>query len=107
MSEWRHARDVMSLTFFGKCEYNGAIQTDKEKQSFDLTKKTKCAKVDLSTKGERMNTVHDSIAKPKTKTRDGWNTKAGIYKTTRGQKLKGSYYQRATAPVSRWVEPTR
>ncbi len=52
-----------------------------------------------------MQTVHDSIAKPKAKTRNGWNTK--VYRETRGQKLRGSYYQRATAPVSRWVEPTR
>jgi len=54
-----------------------------------------------------MQTVHDSISKPNTKTRNGWNTKAGTYKTTRGQKLKGNYYSRATAPVTRWVEPTR
>ena len=52
-----------------------------------------------------MQTVHDSIAKPKAKTRNGWNTKGSIYKTTRGQKLKGNYYSRATAVQSRFVDP--
>jgi len=48
-----------------------------------------------------MNTVHDSIAKPKAKSRNGWNTKG--YKETRGEKLKGSYYQRATAVKVTWA----
>jgi len=53
----------------------------------------------------QVNTIHDSIAKPKTKVRNGWNTKG--YKDTRGQKLTGNYYSRATAPITRWVEPTK
>ena len=53
-----------------------------------------------------MQTVHDSIAKPRLKSRDGWNTKAP--KTTKGTKLTGNYYARATPVVlsSRWIAPT-
>ena len=49
-----------------------------------------------------MNTIHDSIVRPVVKTRAGWNTRG--YKTTRGQKLKGSYYNRATPVVVRFIE---
>ena len=48
-----------------------------------------------------MNTVHDSIAKPKTKARNGWNTKG--YAATRGEKLKGNYYSRATPVKVTWA----
>ena len=54
--------------------------------------------------GGKMKTVHDSIAKPKAKARNGWNTKG--YKETRGEKLKGSYYQRATAVKVTWAPTT-
>ena len=50
-----------------------------------------------------MQTVHDSIAKPRTKARNGWNTKG--HATTRGVKLTGNYYNRATPVVVRRVEP--
>jgi len=49
-----------------------------------------------------VNRVHDSIAKPTTKTRNGWNSKRP--KTTRGQKLKGSYYAAATPVQVSWIE---
>jgi len=49
-----------------------------------------------------VKTVNDSIVRPITKSRNGWNTKG--YKETRGQKLKGSYYSRATPPVIRFIE---
>jgi len=42
-------------------------------------------------------TVHDSIAKPHTKARNGWNARG--YKSTRGVKLKGAYVSRATPVV--------
>ena len=48
-----------------------------------------------------MNTVHDSIAKPKTKVRNGWNTRG--HKETRGQKLRGNYYSRATPVKVTWA----
>jgi len=48
-------------------------------------------------------TVHDGIAKPHTKSRNGWNTKG--YKSTAGQKLTGNYYNRATPVVVRFIAP--
>jgi len=52
-----------------------------------------------------VNTTHDSIAKPRTKSRNGWNTKG--YAATRGEKLTGRYDSRATAVKVRWVAPTK
>jgi hypothetical protein len=49
-----------------------------------------------------VKTVNDSIVRPITKSRNGWNTKG--YKETRGQKLKGSYYNRATPVVVTYVK---
>jgi len=49
-----------------------------------------------------VKTVNDSIVRPILKSRNGWNTKG--YKTTRGVKLKGSYYNRATPVVVRYIE---
>lgn len=49
-----------------------------------------------------MKIVNDSIVRPMTKTRKGWNTKG--YKTTKGQKLKGNYYNRATPVVVTYIK---
>jgi len=53
----------------------------------------------------QVKTSHDSIARPRIKSRNGWNAKG--YKDTRGQKLTGNYYNRATPVTVRWVEPTK
>jgi len=68
-----------------------------------LTSSAKCAIVFLHNKiGDIVKTVNDSIVRPILKSRNGWNTKG--YKTTRGVKLKGSYYNRATPVVVRYIE---